>query len=109
MRVTSLWGTDSTSPLHQKVGVKYHAKIDERVIQNLEKGLLLAKQREELVKQRKLDGRYLAKLQILTDSGAGRGAYCVKVFLPQIPEELLVERQPEQEPGGFDDLGSLFG
>ena len=35
MRVTSLWGTDSTSPIHQKVGVRYHAKMDERVIQNL--------------------------------------------------------------------------
>lgn len=109
MRVTSLWNTDPTSPIHQKVGVRYHAKMDERVIQNLEKGLLLAQQRAELVKQRDLPERYLAKLQILTDSGSGRGSHCVKVFLPNIPEELLVERQPEQEPEGFDVLGSLFG
>ena len=110
MRVTSLWNTDPASPIHRKVGVKYHAKMDERVIQNLEKGLLLAQQRAELVKQRDLPERYLAKIQILTDTGAGRGSHCVKVFLPTIPEELLVERQPEeQERGGFDGLGSLFG
>lgn len=87
--------------------------MDERVLQNLEQGLLLARQRAELVKQLPRNSsaeRYLAKLQILTDSGGNRGTYCVKVFLPKIPEHLLVERQPEQEDNdGFDDLGSLFG
>ena len=114
MRVTSLWSSDSTSTIYQKVGVRHYAKMDERVIQNLEKGLLLAQQRAELVRTMTGSGNeiYLAKVQILTDTGSGRGSHCLKVFLPKIPEERLVERQPEQqiaEVDPFDGLGPLFG
>ena len=112
-RVTSLWSADSTSPLYQKVGVRFHAKMDGRVLQNLEEGLLLAQQREQLVKDlgpgKGLD-RYLARIQILTDTGGNRGSHVIKVFLPEIPEAILSGSQSnEDQPDPFDSLGSLFG
>ena len=110
-RVTSLWSADSTSPLYQKVGVRLHAKMDGRVLQNLEEGLLLAQQREQLVKDLGPSfERYLARIQILTDTGGNRGSHVIKVYLPEIPEALLSGSQSnEDEQDPFDALGSLFG
>lgn len=114
MRVTGLWEQDANSILRQKVGVMYHVRADAGVVSRLEKAITLIKQREELCKQHGLPERYHAKLQILTDSGVNRGGSCLKVFLPAIPEENLItipanQVIEEEEQGGFDGLGSLFG
>jgi len=114
MRVTGLWEQDANSNLRLTVGVTHHVRADEGVVSRLEKALTLIKQRQELCKQHGLQPKYEAKLQILTDNGSNRGGSCLKVFLPEIPDEHLMtipanQVIEEEEPGGFDDLGSLFG
>tara|TARA_B100000902_G_scaffold38251_1_gene45496 strand:+ start:191 stop:538 length:348 start_codon:yes stop_codon:yes gene_type:complete len=109
MRVTGLWEQDANTNLRQKVGVMYHVRADEGVASRLEKALTLIKQRKELCKQHGLKTTYEAKLQILTDNGGNRGAVCLKVFLPEIPESLLLSQDSEEEEDSFDGLTSLFG
>jgi hypothetical protein len=87
--ITRLWTQDINCRNARGVhAVKVPSvKICEKVIENLEQSLALAKQRHKLLTQHKLAPMYAPKLQLWPTDNPG--VYQLKVYLKEVPADTL--------------------
>tara|TARA_B110000495_G_C22805958_1_gene470633 strand:- start:258 stop:611 length:354 start_codon:yes stop_codon:yes gene_type:complete len=96
--ITRLWTQDINCRNARGVhAVKVPSvKICEKVIENLEQSLALAKQRHKLLTQHKLAPMYAPKLQLWPTDNPG--VYQLKVYLKEVPADTLTSVTVLEEP-----------